>query len=94
MLSLALYQSLLPNMFSKLLTCATLVLVLVLQAHAHAAIAPVLGVTGAPRRSDVQRPSNVKPCGRTNIAANIDGSTPVAAAADGTFTTTVTNFNA
>jgi len=81
-------------MFSKLVSLAAIVVTLSAHAHAHAAIAPVLGVSGAPVRNDVQKPSKATPCGTTNIAANIDTSTPVAAAADGTFTTTATNFNA
>lgn len=80
-------------MLSKILTSVTLVLALSLQVHAHAAVAPVLGVNGNPVRGDVERPSNANPCGETNIAANIDSSTPIVAAADGTFTATVTNFN-
>lgn len=81
-------------MFCKLFVIAAVVLTLSAQAHAHAAIAPALAVTGTPKRADVQRPSTATPCGNTNIAANIDKSTPVIAAADGTFAVTVTNFNA
>jgi len=80
-------------MFSKVFTSTALLLALSLQVHGHAAIAPVLGVAGAPARSDVQRPSAAAPCGKTNVAATIDTSTPVVAAADGTFSATVTNFN-
>ncbi|GLB42276.1 hypothetical protein LshimejAT787_1102910 [Lyophyllum shimeji] len=80
-------------MFSKVFALAAVVLTYSAQAHAHAAIAPVLGVAGTPKRSDVQRPSTANPCGKTNVAATIDTSTPVTAAADGSFTVTVTNFN-
>jgi len=80
-------------MFSRIFAVAAIVLTFSAQAHAHAALAPVLGVAGTPKRSDVQRPSTATPCGKTNVAANIDTSTPVAAAADGTFTVTATNFN-
>jgi len=81
-------------MFFKLVSIAVVFVTLSAQVHAHAAIAPVLGLSGPPLRSDVQRPSTATPCGSTNIAANIDTPTPVAAAADGTFTVTATNFNA
>jgi hypothetical protein len=82
-------------MFSKSYIVSALVLTaLSLQVNAHAAISPMLGVKGAPQRSDVQRPSSASECGNVNIANNIDTSTPVQAAADGTFTATVTNFNA
>ena len=81
--------------FSKsLVAVAALCLSLSLQVHAHAAIAPALGVQGTPVRSDVQRPTKARPCGRINIAQNIDSSTAVTAAADGSFDTTITNFNA
>jgi len=81
-------------MFSKILTSTTLVLALSLQVHAHAAIAPALGVSGTPVRNDVQRPSTKSPCGTVDIASTLDTSTPVQAAADGTFKVTVTDFNA
>lgn len=81
-------------MFSKLFSTVALVLALSLQVHGHAAIVPVLGVTGTPARSDVQRPSTASPCGKTNPATAIDASTPVVAAANGQFKVTVTNFNA
>ncbi|KAI0032419.1 hypothetical protein K488DRAFT_23179, partial [Vararia minispora EC-137] len=77
-------------MFSKALA----VLTLVLSVNAHAIFAPPLGVTGTPARSDVQRPSTAKPCGKINPASTIDTSTPVVANADGTFTVTATDFNA
>lgn len=80
-------------MFSKIFASATLVLALSMQVQGHAAVAPVLGVAGAPARKDVQRPSAAAACGKTNVAATIDTSTPVVAAADGTFSATVTNFN-
>ncbi|RDX43125.1 hypothetical protein OH76DRAFT_1458503 [Lentinus brumalis] len=65
-----------------------------LQAHAHAAISPVLGVNGTPKRSDVQRPSDAKPCGNANIAQTLDSSKAVQLKADNTFSTTIQNFNA
>jgi len=81
-------------MFSKFFALAAVALTFTVQVQAHAAISPELGVTGTPKRANVQRPSAASPCGKTSIAANIDTSTPVAAAADGTFTVTATNFNA
>jgi hypothetical protein len=82
------------NMLAKIWASVTVLIALSLQAHAHAAVAPVIGVSGAPKRSDVKRPSNANPCGAgVNIATALRSATPVAAAADGTFTATVTNFN-
>lgn len=81
-------------MFSKTLTALTFVVALTLQVNAHAGITPALGVSGTFARGNVQRPSTASPCGNINIAQNIDTSTPVAAAANGQFTVTVTNFNA
>ncbi|TFK38031.1 hypothetical protein BDQ12DRAFT_652301 [Crucibulum laeve] len=81
-------------MISKIWMSATFVLALSAQVYGHAAIAPALGVAGTPVRNDVERPSTANPCGSgVNIASTIDSSTAVAAAADGSFTTTVTNFN-
>ncbi|KAJ7174077.1 hypothetical protein C8R43DRAFT_873456 [Mycena crocata] len=54
---------------------------------------PALGVKGAPKRSDVQRPSNAKPCGNINPATTLDASTAIPVAADGTVTMSVVNFN-
>jgi hypothetical protein len=81
-------------MLSNVLVAATLALTLSLQVNAHAAISPMLGVAGKPARSDVQRPSKASECGNVDIAKTIDSSTAVQAAADGTFSATVTNFNA
>ncbi|THV07948.1 hypothetical protein K435DRAFT_772282 [Dendrothele bispora CBS 962.96] len=80
-------------MFAKILSAGTLFLALTTQVNAHALIAPALGVNGNGARSDVQRPSGNNACGNVNVAQTIGSSTPVQAAADGTFTTTVTNFN-
>jgi len=80
-------------MFSKIFAVAAVVLTFSAHVHAHAAIAPALGVAGTPKRANVQRPSTASPCGKASLAA-IDTSTPVAAAADGTFAVTATNFNA
>ncbi|KAJ7600801.1 hypothetical protein C8J56DRAFT_724160, partial [Mycena floridula] len=81
-------------MFSKALSSMVLVLAVVSQVSAHAAIAPALGVKGAPVRNDVQRPSTAAPCGKINVASTIDTSTPVVADASGNFAVTVTDFNA
>ncbi|KAF5357309.1 hypothetical protein D9758_005897 [Tetrapyrgos nigripes] len=83
-------------MFSKTLsTFALSVLAISVHVNGHTLMTPALGVQGAGARSDVQvlaLAGNDK-CGKMNVAQNIDTSTPVAAAADGTFTVTATNFN-
>ena len=80
--------------FSKpVIATAALLLAGALQAHAHAAISPMLGVSGTPVRSDVQRPSTAKPCGTTNIASNLDTSGTVPLSSNGSFAATITNFN-
>jgi len=81
-------------MFSNVLKSATLVLALALYANAHAMPSPALGVQGVPTRNDVQRPSTSAPCGNTDIASNIDTSTAVPAAADGSVVLNITNYNA
>jgi len=82
-------------MFSKSFFASALVLAFAAHAQAHAIIAPALGVAGTPARSDVKRPSTAAPCGNgVNVASTLAAATPVQAAADGTFTVTVTNFNA
>ncbi|KAJ7503268.1 hypothetical protein B0H11DRAFT_1630707, partial [Mycena galericulata] len=57
-------------------------------------LSPALGVKGTPARSDVQRPSTAQPCGTINPATTLDTSTAIPAAADGSVTMSVTNFNA
>ncbi|KAJ7917992.1 hypothetical protein B0H13DRAFT_1450180, partial [Mycena leptocephala] len=57
----------------------------------HISRSIALGVKGTPQRSDVQRPSTAKPCGSIAIAANLDTSTAIPAAADGTVTMNVQN---
>jgi len=78
----------------SVLACASVLLALAAQTSAHAIPSPALGVTGTPARSDVQRPSTAKPCGSIDPATTIDTSTAIPAAADGTVTMTVTDFNA
>ncbi|KAJ3827757.1 hypothetical protein EV361DRAFT_793455 [Lentinula raphanica] len=81
-------------MFSKVFVSLSVLLAISAQVSAHAAIAPALGVAGTPVRADVQKPSKASPCGKVDVASNLDTSTPVQAAADGTFTATATDFNA
>ncbi|EJF60577.1 hypothetical protein DICSQDRAFT_171019 [Dichomitus squalens LYAD-421 SS1] len=79
--------------FSKsLIAISALCLSLSLQAHAHAAIAPALDVEGTPVRSDVQRPTKARPCGKVDLSG-IDTSTAITPAANGSFVATITNFN-
>ena len=78
---------------APLITASAVLLSATLQVSAHAAVSPVLGVAGTPVRSDVQRPNNARPCGRTNIAATLDTSSTITMNADNTFTATITNFN-
>jgi hypothetical protein len=81
-------------MFTRTFATFALVLVFSLQVQAHATVSPVLGVSGTPIRADAKRPNNNNVCGRgVDIAGSVDTSTPVQAAADGTFTMTATNFN-
>ena len=80
-------------MFSKFFFAFAFLLSLTLQASAHALIAPALGVTGKGARSDVQRPSTAKPCGKANIAQTLATSQAAQANAQGIVAVTVTNFN-
>lgn len=68
-------------------------LALSFQVQGHALITPALGVKGKGVINDVQRPSDNKPCGNVDIGKNLDSSTTANAAADGSFTFTVTSFN-
>ncbi|TBU34303.1 hypothetical protein BD311DRAFT_802636 [Dichomitus squalens] len=80
--------------FSKSVIAIAAVLFSVsMEVSAHAAIAPVLGVNGKPARNDVQRPTNEKPCGNTNIAQKLDSSSVITLKADKSFDATITNFN-
>ncbi|KAF4564523.1 hypothetical protein EYR40_010688 [Pleurotus pulmonarius] len=81
-------------MFStKSLFGAVLALAFSVQVSAHAGATPALGVAGQFTRGDVERPSTANPCGEVNIAQTLNAATPIVAAADGTFTATVQNFN-
>ncbi|KAI0642808.1 Alpha/Beta hydrolase protein [Trametes meyenii] len=77
----------------KVIATAALFLGFALQAQAHAGVTPALGVSGSFVRKNVQRPSAAKPCGKIDIAGNIDTSTPISVGANGSFTATITNFN-
>jgi len=81
-------------MFSKSFIAPIILLALTSSVNAHAAVSPALAVNGAPVRNDVQRPSSAEPCGNVNIAQNLDSSTPVQALANGTFSPSITDFNA
>jgi len=72
----------------------SLIVVAALAAHVlgHAVVQPVMGVAGTPKRSDTQRPSTAKPCGKTALSA-IDSATPIAMSGT-SFTAAATNFNA
>ncbi|KAG8741062.1 hypothetical protein FRC10_003402 [Ceratobasidium sp. 414] len=72
----------------------SLIVVAALASHVlgHAVVQPVLGVAGAAKRSDTQRPSTAKPCGKTALST-IDSSSAIAMTGT-TFTANATNFNA
>jgi phage gp45-like len=80
-------------MFSKSFIVPIFLLALTSTVDAHALITPALGVKGNGARSDVQRPSGASLCGNVNILQNLDTSTPIQAAADGTFLPSITDFN-
>jgi len=75
------------------LVCASIFLALATQTSAHAMPSVALGVKGTVKKSDVQRPSTATPCGNVAIAANLDTSTAVPAAADGTVTMNIQSFD-
>lgn len=78
----------------SVLAYASLFLALAAQTSAHAMPSIALGVSGAPTRNDVQRPSTAKPCGTIDPATTLDTSTAIPVAADGSVTMNVQNFNA
>jgi hypothetical protein len=80
-------------MFSKSFIAPLIFLVLTSSVNAHCGVTPALGVKGNMKRSDVQRPSNAKPCGNINIAQTLDSSTATPVNANGTFSVAATNFN-
>jgi hypothetical protein len=79
-------------LFKSLILSGAILAFSAVEVSAHAAINPALGVKGTAVRNDVQRPSAQKPCGNAALTA-IDTSTAVKAAADGSFTVDITNFN-
>ena len=81
-------------MVSKSFVAYAFLLCFTASVNAHAAIAPALGVKGNPARSDVQNPSSGSPCGKINIAQTLDTSTAAPASADGSFSASITDFNA
>ncbi|KAF7290634.1 hypothetical protein MIND_01303600 [Mycena indigotica] len=78
---------------NSLLTAATVLLAFSARASAHAISIPALGIQGTGQRSDVQRPSAASPCGKVDIAKNLDSSPATAAAADGSVTIQMKAFN-
>lgn len=82
-------------MFAKAWTSIVVLLAVSLEVHAHAAVAPVLGKgSAAPIRADAKLPLKIAPCGLgVKVASALGQSTPIQAAADGTITATITNFN-
>jgi len=80
-------------MLSKIFAFTAAILVFSAQVHAHAAVAPALGVSGTPTRNDVQNPSTASPCGKIDIASALSTSTPVVAAANGSFVVTAIDYN-
>ncbi|KAH9006072.1 hypothetical protein EDB86DRAFT_2871517 [Lactarius hatsudake] len=81
-------------MVSKSFIAYAFLLCFTTSVNAHALISPALGVKGNGVRNDAQRPSTSKPCGNVDITQSIDTSTTVALAADGTFSPSITDFNA
>jgi hypothetical protein len=81
-------------MFANFFVLSAFVLALVSQAYGHAAVSPMVGVTGTPKRSDVKRPNTANPCGAgVNVAQALNSAQAVTAAADGSFTVTAIAFN-
>jgi len=81
-------------MFANFFVVSSLILALASQVLGHAAVAPMLGVAGTPKRSDVERPSKANPCGAgVKIGRLLDSSTAVPVAADGSFPATSISFN-
>jgi hypothetical protein len=80
-------------MVSKSLIASIFFLCFTTSVDAHALIAPALGVNGNGARSDVQNPSAAKPCGNVNIAQTLDTSTALPLSQNGSFSTSITDFN-
>ncbi|KAG7095959.1 hypothetical protein E1B28_006643 [Marasmius oreades] len=73
-------------------TFIALSLALMVQVNGHSVVSPAMGVTGAPVREDAQRTGR-RPCGRMDVAQNIDSSQTITPNADGSITMTINNFN-
>jgi hypothetical protein len=80
-------------MLSKSFTASALLLALTSSVTAQCIITPALGITGTPKASDVQHPSDSGPCGSMSISQYIDSSTPVQAEASGQFKVTIQGFD-
>lgn len=80
-------------MVSKSFIAYTLLLSFTTLVDAHAAVNQPLGVQGQATRNDVQNPTAQKPCGNVNIAQTFDTSKTVPVNANGSVSTTITDFN-
>ncbi|KAG7095952.1 hypothetical protein E1B28_006636 [Marasmius oreades] len=77
---------------SRSFTFIALSLALMVEVKGHAVVSPAMGVAGAPIRADSQRTGR-KPCGKVDIAQNLDSSQTITPNADGSITMTINNFN-
>ena len=80
-------------MISKSFIAYAFLLCFTTSVNAHALINSALGVKGKATRNDVQRPSTGSPCGNVNIAQTIDTTTPIPVSANGSFSTSIVDFN-
>ncbi len=80
-------------MLSKSFVACIFLLGLTSSVNADAVITPPLGVQGTPGASDVQQPSDTKPCGNIPISQNFDASQTVQANSNGEFNPSIINFN-
>ena len=79
-------------MFSRAAGLIVCGLAIASQVHAHAVVSPAMGVAGEPVRKDAQRTGR-NPCGRMDVAQNLDSSQTITPNADGSITMTINNFN-
>ena len=80
-------------MISKSFVASIFLLALTSSVNANAVVTPPLSVQGTPGASDVQQPSDGKPCGNIPISQNIDSSQTVQANSNGEFNPSIINFN-
>ncbi len=80
-------------MLSKSFVASIFLLALTSSVNANAVITPLLGVQSTPGASDVQQPSDGKPCGNIPIFQNIDTSQTCQADSTGEFKPSIINFN-